>query len=514
MAKRRQTVLILDFGSQYTQLIARRVREHHVFSRIVPHSISSGEVKEIDPISLILSGGPSSVTAGGAPKFDVDLFDLGIPILGICYGLQLMVKHFGGEVHADGHGEYGLARIRRLNGSRLLEGVDRETPVWMSHGDRVEIVPDGWTISARSTNDIVAAVEHPSRPLYGTQFHPEVVHTREGKKMLGNFLFSISGCRADWTPASFIDEALDSVRQTVGGGTVICGVSGGVDSSVVAKLIHRAIGDRLRAVVVDHGLMRKDEGKRIRERLESGLKVPVTYVDHSRHFLDRLKGVTDPERKRAIIGEQFIRSFEEFGRSFGPVSFLAQGTLYPDVIESGGTLGPADVIKTHHNVGGLPEGMPFELIEPLRELFKDEVREVGRKLGIPPTILGRHPFPGPGLAVRIIGEVTPGRVSMLREADDLLIRFLKKNGIYDDIWQAFCVLIPVKTVGVMGDQRSYGNLIAIRAVTSVDGMTADWYRMDPRLLNEIATDIANRVEGVNRVVYDVSSKPPSTIEWE
>ncbi|MFQ6607291.1 MAG: glutamine-hydrolyzing GMP synthase [Fidelibacterota bacterium] len=510
----RETVFILDFGSQYTQLIARRVREQNVFSQIVHHAITRRELALAEPVAIILSGGPSSVYEKDTPEFDEEILDLDVPILGICYGLQLMMNHFGGKVHSNSEGEYGFAKIVHKPESRLLAHVPVNSQVWMSHGDEVENVPEEWNISAQSSNGKVAMVEHQYRPLFGTQFHPEVVQTEEGKRILANFLFSVAHCSGDWKPTSFVADAVAIIRQQVGDRQVLCGVSGGVDSAVVAKLIHKAIGDQLRSVFIDHGLLRKNEEQYILGTLQTGLGLEIEYHDYSDIFIKMLGGITDPEQKRLIIGEQFIRAFEDIARSGPPADFLAQGTLYPDVIESGGILGTADVIKSHHNVGGLPEKMLFELVEPLRELFKDEVRQVGQELGIPAEILGRHPFPGPGLAVRIIGEVTSERLEILREVDDIFIQALKNNEIYDDIWQAFVVLVPVKTVGVMGDQRTYSNLISLRAVTSHDGMTADWFRMPQNVLADVSNKIVNSVEGVNRVVYDISSKPPSTIEWE
>ena len=513
MAKHNQTVLILDFGSQYTQLIARRVRELKVYSEIVPYSISIDEAREYSPKAIILSGGPSSVYGDQSPKCDHDIINLGVPILGICYGLQLLINETGGSVSSNGSGEYGLATIQH-EGAGILAEVGSTTKVWMSHGDRVDNLPEHWEVSARSSNDIIAAVHHSEKPFFGTQFHPEVAHTDEGEKIISNFLFKIAGCTPDWTPASLAEESIKSIRETVGNDRILCAVSGGVDSTVLAVLAHEAVGDRLKPVFIDHGLLRKNEVPYVTDMFNSKLNINLEVHNYSENFLAKLKGVTDPEKKRIIIGNEFIKSFEEIVEEDEETHFLAQGTLYPDVVESGGALGQAEVIKTHHNVGVLPEKMNMELIEPFRTLFKDEVRQLGRELEIPDEILGRHPFPGPGLAVRIIGEITKERLSILREADDIFIRNLKTANIYDEIWQAFSVLVPINTVGVMGDQRTYANLLALRAVTSRDGMTADWYPMPEEVLTKISGEIVNNIEGINRVVYDVSSKPPGTIEWE
>ena len=508
-------VVILDFGSQYTQLIARRVREHNVFSEILPPETPIDDINKRNPSALILSGGPSSVFTDEAPKFDNAVMDSEIPILGICYGLQLLTHHHGGSVESTGHGEYGFTEIEVDDNSGLFKNVSHRSQVWMSHMDRVSELPNGWHMLAHSSNGVVAAMANHDQSRVATQFHPEVAHTEEGETLLNNFLFNIADCSPKWTAENFIDEQVEIIRDQVGDGKVLVGVSGGVDSTIVAALMHRAIGERSTAVLIDHGLMRKNEAKNCVSALKNGLKVNIHCYDESNIFLSKLSDITDPEEKRKIIGNQFIYSFDRISGELGEMQFLAQGTLYPDVIESGVSKGKsAHMIKSHHNVGGLPKNMTFELVEPLRELFKDEVRKVGRELGLPESLIDRHPFPGPGLAVRIIGEITEERIAILQDADQIYIDILHEDGIYNDIWQAFSVLIPVKTVGVMGDQRTYENLLGIRAVTSTDGMTADWFRMPEETLTKISNRIVNSVRGINRVVYDITSKPPGTIEWE
>lgn len=508
-------VVILDFGSQYTQLIARRIREQNVYSEILPPNISAGDIETRNPKGIIISGGPSSVFADDAPNFDSNILSMDIPIFGICYGLQLLAQHYDGKVEQGQKGEYGFANIHHKNSNALLDQVADGSQVWLSHMDKVTAVPKGWSVLAESSNEVVAAMCSPDGKRYATQFHPEVVHTTFGKTIIHNFLFKISECVPDWTAGNFIQDQIDKIRLQVGNGKAICGVSGGVDSSVVAALMHKAIGARCTAVIIDHGLMRKHEAKKCVQVLQDSLGVNIQLLDESEKFLNQLNKVADPEQKRKIIGEQFIRSFEEIASRIGDIEYLAQGTLYPDIIESGVNQGKsAHLIKSHHNVGGLPKNMKLELVEPLRELFKDEVRNVGRELGLSEKLVGRHPFPGPGLAVRIIGEITKDRIAILQDADEIFINCLHETGIYDEIWQAFSVLIPVKTVGVMGDQRTYDNLLALRAVTSTDGMTADWYRMPDDVLSTISNRIVNSVKGINRVVYDVTSKPPGTIEWE
>ena len=508
-------VVILDYGSQYTQLIARRVREHKVYSEILPPETALEDILKRSPSALILSGGPSSVFEDEAPDFDQAILNTSIPILGICYGLQLLAHHHGGLVESTGSGEYGSAEIQIDSHDGLFTGASNYSQVWMSHMDRVTQLPNGWHTLAHSSNGVIAAMANSDQSRVATQFHPEVVHTEEGDLFLKNFLFNIAGCNPTWTAGNFIDEQVALIRKHVGDGKVLVGVSGGVDSSVVAALMHKAIGDRSTAVLIDHGLMRKDEAKSCVDALKDGLGVNIHCFDESELFLSQLTDITDPEKKRKIIGNQFIYSFDRIAGEMGEMDFLAQGTLYPDVIESGVSKGKsAHVIKSHHNVGGLPEDMRFELVEPLRELFKDEVRNVGRELGLPESLIERHPFPGPGLGVRIIGNITRERISILQEADQIYMDILHEDGLYNDIWQAFSVLIPVQTVGVMGDQRTYENLLGIRAVTSTDGMTADWFRMPSKTLTKISNRIVNSVRGINRVVYDITSKPPGTIEWE
>ncbi len=509
-----ETIIILDFGSQYTQLIARRIREMGVYCEIHPFNVDFSIFEQKQIKGIILSGGPASVYAPDAPRVDARLLELGHPVLGICYGLQLLTYLTGGQVAKAQKKEYGLAELEIIGQSRLFKGIPNRSSVWMSHGDKVLSLGKHFTVIARTQNAPYAAIEHKDKNLFGLQFHPEVKHTAYGTQVLKNFVFEICGCSGDWSPKSFVQENIRSIREKVGQGQVLCALSGGVDSSVLAMLLHRAVGDRLHAVFVDTGLLRFREAEEVEHVFRQNFNVNLSVVKAGPVFLQALKGVEDPEEKRKIIGEAFIRIFEQEARKLGDFQFLAQGTLYPDVIESVSFKGPSATIKSHHNVGGLPEAFDFELLEPLRELFKDEVRQVGRELGLPETIIQRHPFPGPGLAVRILGEVTKERVEILQKADAVFIEELWNHDLYHKIWQAFAVLLPVRTVGVMGDQRTYEHVIALRAVTSTDGMTADWFRMPAEVLARVSNRIINEVSGVNRVVYDISSKPPATIEWE
>jgi len=508
----RDTILILDCGSQYTQLIARRLRELSVYSEILPPGTKRAVLLARKAKGIVLSGGPDSVHDKGAPRCDRGVFELGVPVLGVCYGMQLMSHMLGGEVRRADRREYGPAQFEP-KGGRLLQGLSASTKVWMSHGDSIVRPPDGFSVVGSSGSNAVAAIEARDRRLFGILFHPEVVHTAEGIRVLANFL-DLCGCRRDWNAASFIEGSVGRIRDTVGKGRVICALSGGVDSAVAALLVHRAIGDRLTCVFVDNGLLRKDEAAQVRRRFMQRLHLKVLFVDAGKRFLAKLAGVSDPERKRKIIGREFIEAFKASMKKAGKAEFLAQGTLYPDVIESTSVRGPSAVIKSHHNVGGLPRALKFKLVEPLRELFKDEVRKVGQELGLDEEFVHRQPFPGPGLAVRCLGPVAKDRLDLLREADAILIEEVKAAGLYRSMWQSFAVLLPVRSVGVMGDDRTYQYTIAIRAVESLDGMTADWVHLPYELLARVSNRIVNEVPGINRVVYDISSKPPSTIEWE
>jgi GMP synthase (glutamine-hydrolysing) len=514
MTTEHELVLVLDFGSQYTQLIARRVREIGVYCEIVPYNTPVASIEGRPLKGVIFSGGPSSVYDEDAPHAERAWLELGVPVLGICYGFQHFAYFLGGTVEPSGRREYGRAHLQVIGESELLDGLALVQEVWMSHGDLVSVPPEGFRVTAKTENAL-GAVEDPSRKLYAIQFHPEVVHTPSGKEILANFALRICGCAGDWTMASFIESTVAAIRERVGpGGRAVCGLSGGVDSAVAAALVDRALGDRQTCIFVDTGLLRKNEFEEVLEVFRREMSLNVVGVAAGERFLGKLARVEDPERKRKLIGYEFIEVFQEEASKLDEVDYLVQGTLYPDVIESVSVKGPSQVIKSHHNVGGLPEKMHLKLIEPLRELFKDEVRRVGRELGIPEEIVGRQPFPGPGLAVRILGEVTPDRVALLQEADAIVDEEIRAAGLYDEIWQAFAVLLPVRSVGVMGDQRTYEATAAIRAVTSQDGMTADWVRLPYPVLERISSRIVSEVRGINRVVYDVSSKPPSTIEWE
>jgi GMP synthase (glutamine-hydrolysing) len=510
---RQDLIVVLDFGSQTTQLIARRIRELHVYCEIHPYSLPPRELSAMRPKGIILSGGPASVYADGAPSCAPAMLGDGIPVLGICYGMQWMTHVLGGRVAPSARREFGHADVHVDRPTRLTTGLGRTLRVWMSHGDRIERVPPGFMPIAHSDNSPIAMMADAEERQFGIQFHPEVVHTREGSALLANFAMEVCGCAPTWTMASFVESAIAHVRASTDGRRVLSATSGGVDSTVLAALLHRAVGDRVLCLFVDNGLLRKDEAAQV-QRTFRELGLPLHFVDAADRFLWALSGVVDPERKRQIIGNEFVAVFEDAASEIGGVDFLAQGTLYPDVIESTSVRGPSTTIKTHHNVGGLPTDLRFALIEPFRELFKDEVRAVGRELGLPPEVLNRHPFPGPGLAVRVLGDVSGERLGVLREADAIFIEELRRAGLYDSVWQAFAVLLPIQTVGVMGDGRTYENVVALRAVHSTDAMTADWAHLPHDLLGRVSNRIINEVRGVNRVVYDVSSKPPATIEWE
>lgn len=507
-----ELVVVLDFGGQYNQLIARRVREAKVYSEMLPYNISLDKLKAMNPKGIIFSGGPLSVYGEKAPYCDPGIYDLGIPILGICYGMQLMVHQLGGKVSAAGVREYGKAMLEVKQAVGPFAGLSREIQVWMSHGDSVESLPEGFVITGATEHTPNAAIANEARKLYGVQFHPEVKHTPQGQSMLEHFLYDVCGCAGEWTMGSFIDEQINNIRQAVGDKKVLCALSGGVDSSVAAVLVHRAVGDKLTCVFVDHGFMRKNEAEQVKETFTKRFNMNLVFVDARERFMNKLAGVTEPEQKRKLIGNEFIRLFEDEARKLGKVDYLVQGTLYPDIVESGTTT--AATIKSHHNVGGLPEDMQFELIEPLRLLFKDEVRAVGLELGLPEEIVWRQPFPGPGLAIRIIGDITEEKLDILREADAILLDEIRQAGLYRELWQTFAVLPSIQSVGVMGDERTYAYPVVIRAVTSDDAMTADWARLPYDLLEKISNRIVNEVHGVNRVVYDITSKPPGTIEWE
>ncbi len=513
MSEAHETIVVLDFGSQYTQLIARRIREAGVYCEILPYHVDPSEIESRDPQGIILSGGPDSVFDDDSPHPHEAVYETPRPVLGICYGMQLLAHKLGGNVHASPDRQYGPATLEVLSESQILQGISRSSQVWMSHGDNIEQLPPGFQIVGRA-GEAIAACEHPVTRRYGVQFHPEVAHTAEGDTILRNFLFDICECLGDWTVRSFIDDSVERISNQVRDGQVLCGLSGGVDSTVAAVLVHRAVGDRLTCVFVDNGLLRKNEFEAVLQSLDEHLDLNIVGVDAGERFLSRLKGVVDPELKRKAIGEEFIRVFEEQAGPDRDYRYLVQGTLYPDVIESISVKGPSAVIKSHHNVGGLPDEMDLELVEPLRELFKDEVRRVGRALKIPDSVLQRHPFPGPGLAVRILGEIDAERLRILREADQIVLAEIRRAGLYTDVWQAFAVLLPVRTVGVMGDDRTYENVAAVRIVDSADGMTADWVKVPYEVLAAISSRMVNEVQGINRVVYDISSKPPSTIEWE
>jgi GMP synthase (glutamine-hydrolysing) len=513
-----QSIVILDFGSQYTQLIARRIRELKVFSAVLPCTASLEEIKNYRPAGIILSGGPCSVYDHDAPPADERVLSMGLPVLGVCYGLQFITHKLGGKVSPASRREYGHAQVNVAGQSRLFKGLPESFNVWMSHGDEAQSFPQGFTVRAKTSN-AVAAIDDESRRIWAVQFHPEVHHTRHGLDLLRNFVYDICGARGDWTPQHFIDESIRQIKQTVGEqGRAICALSGGVDSAVAATLVDRALGERLTCVFVNNGVLRKNEFEKVQQNLRDKLGLNLIAVDATKAFLDKLAGVSDPEKKRKIIGNEFIEVFDQEAHRIeshiGKVDWLVQGTLYPDVIESRSVRGPSQTIKTHHNVGGLPDKMKLKLIEPLKDLFKDEVRRIGRELGMPEDILQRQPFPGPGLAVRILGDITPERIALLQDADDIVVSEIKAVGLYSQIWQSFAVLLPVMSVGVMGDQRTYAYTCAVRAVHSEDGMTADWVPLPYEVLKKISNRIVNEVRGINRVVYDITSKPPGTIEWE